>query len=201
MSQNIKVIESPRHFMVLDAISRGVRDAGKIAKVTKISKEEAEMILNDLAVQRLIIADQKKGLFGKKVQARITVTGSKLLSFKKQDLEEKARDLESMYMNQDRRGIESFMENNRIWIPMMIFSGIMSAMVFASMMYFMGMAMNPVEAAMAADATNADAQGAVDAQSAIDDNSGAGDAAGDIGTGESSGFDTGGGNFGGDFDF
>jgi hypothetical protein len=187
--------------MVLDAISRGVRDAGKIAKVTKISKEEAEMILNDLAVQRLIIADQKKGLFGKKVQARITVTGSKLLSFKKQDLEEKARDLESMYMNQDRRGIESFMENNRIWIPMMIFSGIMSAMVFASMMYFMGMAMNPVEAAMAADATNADAQGAVDAQSAIDDNSGAGDAAGDIGTGESSGFDTGGGNFGGDFDF
>jgi transcription initiation factor IIE alpha subunit len=60
MSENIKVTESPRHFMVLDAISRGVNDAGKIAKVTKISKAEVEMILNDLAVQRLIIAEQKR---------------------------------------------------------------------------------------------------------------------------------------------
>jgi hypothetical protein len=33
MSQNIKVTESPKHFMVLDAISRGVEDVGKISKV------------------------------------------------------------------------------------------------------------------------------------------------------------------------
>jgi hypothetical protein len=59
---------------------------------------------------------------------------------------EKSRDLESMYMNRNRRGVESFMDENRAWIPMMIFSGIMSAMMFASMMSFMGMAMNPAEA-------------------------------------------------------
>jgi phosphosulfolactate synthase (CoM biosynthesis protein A) len=76
MSENIKVTESPRHFMVLDAISRGIGDAGKIAKVTKTDKAEVEMILNDLAVQRLIFAEQRKGLFGKKVQARITDIGS-----------------------------------------------------------------------------------------------------------------------------
>ena len=109
MSQNIKVTESPKHFIVLDAISKGIGGAGKIAKVTKISKAEVEMVLNDLVVQKLIVAEQMKGLFGKKAQARITDSGSRLLSFKKQKLEEKSRDLESMYMNRDRRGVESFM--------------------------------------------------------------------------------------------
>jgi hypothetical protein len=197
MSQNIKVTESPKHFIVLDAISKGIGGAGKIAKVTKISKAEVEMVLNDLVVQKLIVAEQMKGLFGKKAQARITDSGSRLLSFKKQKLEEKSRDLESMYMNRDRRGVESFMDDNRAWIPMMIFSGIM----FASMMSFMGMAMNPAEASMAGETANADAQGAADTQSAANDNGVASNAVADISTEESSGFDTIGGDFGGDFEF
>jgi hypothetical protein len=202
MSQNIKVTESPKHFMVLDAISRGVGDSGKIAKVTKISKEEVEMMLNDLAVQKLIVVEQKKGLLGKKIHASITDIGSRLLSFKKQELEEKSGHLESMYMNRDRRGIKSFMDDNRAWIPMMIFSGIMSAMVFASMMSFMGMAMNPAEAATAGEAANADAQDTADTQSATDvDNSGAGDAGPDMSTDGPSSFDMGGGDFGGGFEF
>jgi DNA-binding MarR family transcriptional regulator len=204
MGQNIKVTESPKHFMMLDAISRGVGYVGKIAKVTKISKAEVEMVLNDLAVQKLIVVEQKKGLFGKKAQARITDTGSSLLSFKKQELEEKSRHLESMYMNRDRRGAESFMDDNRAWIPMMLFSGIMSAMMFASMMSFIGMAMNPAEAAMAGDAANADAQGAADTQSADSDNGVASNDSGgaDISSeGSSSGFDAVGGDFGGDFEF
>ncbi len=201
MSQNIKVTESPKHFMVLDAISRGVGYVGKIAKVIKISKAEVEMVLNDLAVQKLIVVEQKKGLFGKKAQARITDTGNRLLSFKKQELEEKSRRLESMYMNRDRRGVESFMDDNRAWIPMMLFSGIMSAMMFASMMSFMGMTMNPAEAAMAGDAANSDAQDTADTQSAANDNGVASDASADTSTEGSYGFDAGGGDFGGDFEF
>jgi hypothetical protein len=198
MSENIKVVESPKHFMVLDAVSRGVEDAGKIAKVTKTDKAEVEMILNDLAVQRLVVAEQKKGLFGKKLQARITDTGSRLLSSKKQELEEKARELTAMYRNGDRKGMESFMDDNRAWLPMMIFSGIMSAMIFASMMSFMGMAMNPAEAAMTGDAANADAQSA-DTQSVADDSGGA-DGGADSGGTDFSGFDAGG-DLGGDFEF
>jgi len=198
MSENIKVVESPKHFMVLDAVSRGVEDAGKIAKVTKTDKAEVEMILNDLAVQRLVVAEQKKGLFGKKLQARITDTGSRLLSSKKQELEEKARELTAMYKNGDRKGMESFMDDNRAWLPMMIFSGIMSAMIFASMMSFMGMAMNPAEAAMTGDAPNADAQSA-DTQSVADDSGGA-DGGADSGGTDFSGFDAGG-DLGGDFEF
>jgi hypothetical protein len=198
MSENIKVVKSPKHFMVLDAVSRGVEDAGKIAKVTKTDKAEVEMILNDLAVQRLVVAEQKKGLFGKKLQARITDTGSRLLSSKKQELEEKARELTAMYKNGDRKGMESFMDDNRAWLPMMIFSGIMSAMIFASMMSFMGMAMNPAEAAMTGDAPNADAQSA-DTQSVADDSGGA-DGGADSGGTDFSGFDAGG-DLGGDFEF
>ena len=106
-----------------------------------------------------------------------------------------------MYMNRDRRGVESFMDDNRAWIPMMIFSGIMSAIMFASMMSFMGMAMNPAEAAMAGETANTDAQGAADTQSAANDNGVVSDAGADISTEESSGFDTIGGDFGGDFEF
>jgi DNA-binding MarR family transcriptional regulator len=198
MSENIKVVESPKHFMVLDAVSRGVEDAGKIAKVTKTDKAEVEMILNDLAVQRLVVVEQKKGLLGKKLQARITDTGSRLLSSKKQELEEKAMELTAMYRNDDRKGMESFMDDNRAWLPMMIFSGIMSAMIFASIMSFMGMAMNPAEAAMTGDVSNTDAQSA-DTQSVADDSGGA-DGGADSGGTDFSGFDAGG-DLGGDFEF
>lgn len=198
MSENIRVVDSPKHFIVLDAVSRGVEDAGKIARVTKTDKAEVEMILNDLGVQRLVIVEQKKGLFGKKLQARITDTGMRLLSSKKQELEEKAREFKDMYRSGDKRGMESFMDDNRAWLPMMIFSGIMSAMMFASMMSFMGMAMNPAESAMAGDAVNTDAQSAgADTQSVADDSGGGTDIGADSGGADFSGFDSGGG--GGDF--
>ena len=197
MSENIRIVESPRHFIVLDAISRGVNDAGKIAKVGKIDKAEVEMILHDLSAQRLVILDQKKRLFGKKTQARITDVGSKLLSSKKEELEVKAREFKDMYRSGDRQGMESFMDSNRMWLPMMIFSGIMSTMMFASIMSFMGMAMNPAEQAAAGDAAGAEAQSA-DTQSVADQ--GGADAGAD--SGSDSGFDAGGGDFGGgDFSF
>jgi hypothetical protein len=62
------------------------------------------MVLDDLAVQKLIVAEQKKGLFGKEAQARITDTGSRLLFFKKQELEAKSRDLErAIYESRRKR--------------------------------------------------------------------------------------------------
>lgn len=201
MSENIRVTESPKHFMVLDAVSRGVANSGKISKVTKLDKAEVEMVLHDLATQRLVIAEEKKGLFGKKIEARITETGSELLYSKKQELEEKAAELKGLYRNGDRGQLQSFMDDNRSWIPMMLFSGIMSAMIFASMMSFMGMAMNPAESAMAGDAANAEA-GAADASAGSDASGGAAEDSGasDMGAADGGGFD-GGGDFGGDFSF
>lgn len=99
MSVNVRINESPKHFMVLNAVSRGVEDVGKISKVTKIDKAEVEMILNDLAVQRLVTIEQKKSLLGKKKNIiHITDIGSRLLYSKKQELEENARNLECIEM-------------------------------------------------------------------------------------------------------
>ncbi len=39
MSSGIGFNESPNHFMVLDAISRGMKKTDGIAKVTKLSKD------------------------------------------------------------------------------------------------------------------------------------------------------------------
>lgn len=177
---NVRVNESPNHFMVLDAISRGMKTVDKIAKVTRLSKPEVEMIVNDLVAQRLVIQTEKKSFFGgKKLEFGISHTGMQVLTSKKAELEKQAQQVQQWYQNGNTAQLQSYMDNNRSWIPMMLFSGIMNAIFFMSMMSLMGMAMNPGEQAMAGD-------------------SGEAGAAGDGGAGADSGGDAGGGDFGGD---
>jgi hypothetical protein len=182
--------------MTLDAVSRGMNEIGKISKVIKLDKAEVELAVNDLASQRLVTTFEKKGLFGKKLQVSVTDTGMRVLSEKKRELEEKASELRGMYRNGDTQGTQSFLDQNRAWLPMMIFSGLMTALMFASIMSFAGMAMNPAEASMAGDAQ---AQEAAADSGAAD---GGGDSSGsDGGGGVDSGGDMGGGGFDGGGDF
>ena len=73
-SNNINVNESPNHFIILDAIARGITNISKIAKVTKINDDaEVELIVNDLLTQRLIMKSEIRGFLGrKKTEVRIT---------------------------------------------------------------------------------------------------------------------------------
>src|SRR5919202_2756981 len=149
-SNNINVNESPNHFMILDAIARGMTNIRKIANVTKINNNDAEveLIVNDLLTQRLIVKSEIRGFLGrKKTEIRITETGLRLLNTKKQELEQQFQQIQQWYGNGDRSKLESFMDSNRAWIPMMLFSGIMNAMFLMSMMSLIGMAMNPAESA------------------------------------------------------
>src|ERR671933_2480499 len=149
-SNNINVNESPNHFMILDAIARGMTNISKIPKVTKINNNgaEIELIVNDLLTQRLIVKSEIRGFLGrKKTEIRITETGLRVLNTKKQELDQKFQQVQQWYGNGDRSKLESFMDSNRAWIPMMLFSGIMNAMFFMSMMSLIGMAMNPAESA------------------------------------------------------
>jgi DNA-binding PadR family transcriptional regulator len=134
--------------MILDAIARGMTNISKIAKVTKINSNyaEIELIVNDLSAQRLIVKSETRGFLGrKKTEIRITETGLRLLNTKKQELEQRFQQVQQWYGNGDRSKLESFMNSNRAWIPMMLFSGIMNTMFFMSMMSLMGMPMNPAE--------------------------------------------------------
>jgi predicted transcriptional regulator YheO len=192
MSSGREFNESPNHFMVLDAIARGMKKVSSIAKVTKLSKDEVELIINDLKSQRLVTVEVKKGFFGnKKIESYITETGTRILNSKKEELTYKSQKLQQLYQTGDRAQMQSYMNDNRMWMPMMLFSGLINMMMFASMMSFMGMAMNPVESAQTEGQVDQSggATGAEDTGAASD----TGDAGGFSDTGfDGGGMDTGG---------
>jgi hypothetical protein len=201
MSREAKVNDSPNHFIVLDAIGRGMKTVDKISSVTRLDKSEVEIILNDLAVQRLVVRMEKKGFFRKKTEFVINETGQSLLDSKKRELQQKAKDFEQAYGNGNTAQLQSFMEADRAWIPMMLFSGLMNVMFFASIMSFMGMAMSPQESSLAGDAESTSDSTDSGSETASQEDTSAADSGSD---GSGSGFDSfgdSGMDFGGDFNF
>jgi hypothetical protein len=208
MPESNEVDESPNHFMVLDAISRSINSLDKIVVSTKLQKDVVELILSDLLTQRLIVKSEKKGLFfgRKKPQMGITETGIRLLNAKKQELEQRRIEMQQSYDNGDGTRLQSYMNANRTWIPLMLFSGIMDMMFFTSMMSFMGLGINPMESAIlggengnyhdagsSADAQSTDHHGGTSSDTKSDDSSN-----NDNSDYDNSDFDSGGG--GGGFD-
>ena len=150
MSASDKLDESPNHFIVLDAISRGISNVDKISRASKLDKEQVELIVNDLLTQRLIVKIETKGFIfrKKKLELGITDIGIKLLNAKKEELEQKKQQMQQSYNSGNGTQLQSYMDANRMWMPMMLFSGIMDMMFFTSMMSFMGLGINPMENAM-----------------------------------------------------
>jgi predicted transcriptional regulator len=182
---DVRINESPSHFIVLDAVGRGIKTIDKIAKVARLDKAQVELIVNDLIVQRLVIRTEKKGFLGRtKVELTISHTGLQVLNTKKQELEKQWQQVQQWYNNGQTQQVQGYMDNNRMWVPMMLFSGIMNAMFFMSMMSMMGMALSPAESGLA---------GGEGAGAAADSG---GDAGADDG---GAGADSGGADFGGDF--
>src|SRR5918994_1313043 len=109
--------KNPRHFMVLDAISRGVKEIDKISRTTRMPRQEVELIINDLSLQRLIIKEEKKRRFfgGKKLEIKATEIGVKMLNSKKQELQQQAEQLRQWQKNGNTTQLQSYMEsdNNR----------------------------------------------------------------------------------------
>jgi len=208
MSRETKVNDSPNHFMVLDAIGRGMTTADKISSVTRLDKAEVELILNDLAVQRLVNRTEKRGFLRKKMEFTINQTGHALLDSKKRELEQKTKDIKQAYGSGNTAQFQSFMGTDRAWIPFLLFSGLLDVVFFASAMSFLGLAMSPQESSMAGDtggASDSGSDSASDSDTAGQEDSGAADSSssggGDF---EGGGFDSSGGSgmdFGGDFNF
>jgi predicted transcriptional regulator len=182
---DVRINESPSHFIVLDAVGRGIKTIDKIAKVARLDKAQVELIVNDLIVQRLVIRTEKKSFLGRtKVELTISHTGLQVLNTKKQELEKQWQQVQQWYNNGQTQQVQGYMDNNRMWVPMMLFSGIMNAMFFMSMMSMMGMALSPAESGLA---------GSEGAGAAADSGGDAG--ADDGGAGADSGGDFGGGDF------
>jgi hypothetical protein len=200
----MKVNDSPNHFMVLDAIGRGMKTAVKISTVTKLDNTEVELILNDLAVQRLVNRMEKKSFLKRKMEFTINETGQNLLNSKKHELEQKTKDIKQAYGNGNTAQFQSFMGTDRTWIPFLLFSGLLDVLFFASAMSFLGLAMSPQESSMAGDTGEA-SESASDSDTGGQEDSGAADSTSSGGGNfEGGGFDSSGGSgmdFGGDFNF
>src|SRR5215211_6409608 len=185
---------SPNHFIVLDAIARGIKSVDKISRATRLPQEEVELIVNDLSLQRLTIREKKRRFFGgSKLEVKVTETGVRMLNSKKHELQQQAEQLKQWNKNGNTTQLQSYMnsDNNRSWVLFMLFSGIMDILFFTSMMSMMGMALNPMESQMSADGGGGGAEGGAGETGTETDSSGAGfgesDAGGDFG-----GFDGGG---------
>ncbi|MGC2431652.1 MAG: MarR family transcriptional regulator [Nitrososphaeraceae archaeon] len=207
MSASSKINESPSHFMVLEAIARGIDSIDKISNAVRKNKDEVSSIVNDLVIQRLATMVEKRRFFGgKKVKITITETGKSLLGIKHEELKQNKQKLEQLYESGDKQQLQTYMDSNRMWMPYMLFSGLMNVLFFTSMLSFMGMTMSPSESSVAdnsgssSDASDtagtdnqADAGGASDATDT-------GDMSSDGGGFDGGGFD-GGGFDGGGFGF
>ncbi len=178
---------SPRHFIILDAIARGITNVDKIANATKLTSEEVELVVNDLSIQRLAVKEERKKRFfgGTKLEVKVTEIGLGVLNSKKQELKLQAEQLRRWNENGDTAQLQSYMNsNNRSWVPFMLFSGIMDVLFFTSIMSMMGMTLNPMESQLAPDSIGA---GETDADSGSGDSGET-----DVGEGDFAGFDGGG---------
>ncbi len=207
MSKEVNIGHTPNHFIVLDAISRGMNNIDKISRVAKLSKSEVELIVNDLVFQRLVIGNEKRGFLGrKKIELKITETGTSLLDNKKKELQDKVQKMHQYYNNGDKSQLDSFMVSNRAWMPMMLFAGIIDILFFTSMMSLMGLALNPMESSLTDSGAAADNSGNADNTSVDSDSNSdssgvdSQDAGSDGGGFDGGGFD-GGGFDGGGFGF
>src|SRR5215469_15966958 len=113
-----------------------------------VTREEGSKHLLPGQIAFTVMLLMNKPYRPKKVELRITQIGSMLLNVKKQELDQKRQQMQESYDNGDSTQLQSYMDTNRMWMPMMLFSGIMDMMFFTSMMSFMGLRINPMESAI-----------------------------------------------------
>lgn len=127
--------------MVLGAIMRGVKKFDKIQKATKVDPEELNSILEKLEKRGFIQVVEKKGWLGRKIDIFITEDGSKEVDERIHELQTKWGKMASVYKTGNKDKMRQCMDDNRSFLPMMMFFGIMDIMMFSMMFNMMGMAM------------------------------------------------------------
>ena len=127
--------------IVLGAIRSGAKKFDKIKKITKIDAEELNKILERLEERGLIGVEEKKGLFGKKIEIKTTEKGDKEVEHRIHELEENWNQMVTLYKSGDKKKLSNFMDDNRSFLPMMMFFGVMDMMMFSMMFSMMGASM------------------------------------------------------------
>ena len=132
----------PKDVIVLGSIRRGKKKFSNIQDETKINSEELNSILEDLENKKLIEVEEKKGWFGKKIELKITEEGSNELDRKIIEIQDKWKQMQTIYESGDKQKLQQKMEENKSILPSMMFFGVMDMMMFSMMFSMMGIGMS-----------------------------------------------------------
>ena len=127
---------------MLGAIIRGAKQFDKISKITKIEPDDLNNILEKLEGCAFIIAQEKKGWLGKKIEISITEKGKVELNERVHELQIKWGNMKKLYQSGDKQKLQQVMKDEKSFHPTMMFFGIIDIMMFSMMFSMMGMAMS-----------------------------------------------------------
>lgn len=171
----------PKDIIVLGAIRNGAKNFGKIQKITKISPEELNSILEKLEQRGFIQKTEKKGFLGKKIEMKVTEKGINEIENRIQDMEQKWSKMAQLYKAGNKQELQQYMDSNKGFFPMMMMFGIIDMMMFSMMFSMMGAHMsNYVPADQVPEGTDT---GDMDSGNVGDADSGMGDGGFDIDVG------------------
>ena len=134
--------EESKDLIVLGAINNGAKQFDKISKVTKIKPEELNGVLEKLEKCGFINVQEKKGLFGKKIEMYTTDKGNRELDERIHELQDKWNDMSKVYQSGDKQKLQQIMKDQKSFLPTMMYFGIIDIMMFSMMFSMMGMAMS-----------------------------------------------------------
>ena len=132
----------PKDVIVLGSIRRGKKKFSNIQNETRINPEELNSILEQLENNGFINVEEKKGLFGKKIELKITEKGSDQLDKRIVEIQNKWKEMQSIYESGDKQKLQQKMEENKSFLPTMMFFGVMDMMMFSMMFSMMGIGMS-----------------------------------------------------------
>ena len=132
----------PKDVIVLGSIRRGKKKFSNIQNETRINPEELNSILEQLENNGFINVEEKKGWLGKKIELKITEKGSDQLDKKIVEIQNKWKEMQSIYESGDKQKLQQKMEENKSFLPTMMFFGVMDMMMFSMMFSMMGIGMS-----------------------------------------------------------
>ena len=132
----------PKGIIVLGAIQAGIKKFDKIQKMTKVEPEELNSILEQLENREFILVVEKKGLLGIKIEVIITKKGHIEVENQIHELQTKWNQMSTSYKIEDKEKLRQHMDENKSFLPMMIFFGVMDMMMFSTMFSMIGMTMS-----------------------------------------------------------
>ena len=134
--------EEPKELIVLGAIKNGITKFDKIKKTTQIDAEELNSILEKLEGRGFITVQEKKGWFGPKIEMVVTEKGANEVDERVHEMQEKWNQMSLLYKTGDKQKLKQYMDDNKSFLPTMMFFGIMDMMMFSMMFGMMGMMMS-----------------------------------------------------------